>query len=292
MGDIDEPVEALETEQLHDVDDGSASFPDPIIDDEPGEDHSEPASHEEAGGDLPAPPAPPPPAPAYDDAGFTPPTPAQQDYQPAAPPPPPAQPDFQFYTREQLQAGVDNLQISQQQMDGQLDAQNRELAAREAVNRIKQETVQHSITRDLNQYNTLVPGWNQAGTAAYTRANPHYLKLVKERGYPETDSTRLLALEQAFGPIERIKEARNTRTRTAASRDTVQDIGRRGPPPSTRKSKDPLDILSVEDKKHYKWLIEKGAGYDNWNDVRKELRAAAKNEYSPDLRAKHAELLK
>jgi hypothetical protein len=110
-------------------------------------------------------------------------------------------------------------------------------------------------------------------------------------GLEPNDTTRLLALERTFGTPQRIREARATKARTASQRDTTQEVGRRGTPPSSQGKKDPLSILSLDEKRLYKGYIDKGV-YHNWDEVRAEIKSAATQTTNPRLRAKHAGLMK
>jgi hypothetical protein len=267
---------------------GDESFPDPDLDDTPEESLS---SSEETGvpaaeasaGYLPEPPLPPPPAAMPPiDGGFTPYTPPRTEQ--------PSTPAMQFFTPAQLRQGVEQGLITEDQMVEQLQLQNRELAKQEALKAIRQETVNQSITRQLNEFRHLVPGWDQVGSHANKQATPAYQELLS-RGFPDDDNTRLLALERTFGTVNRIKDARVAQTRTASLRETTRDVGRRGSPPPSGKRKDPLEILSLDEKRLYKQYIEKGL-YADWNAVRKEVQHAATQTVNPRLREKHAGLMK
>lgn len=277
----------LNIEEQTDIEAGS--FPDPELDDEPEVEESAPASSMEgAEAILPTPPAPtipdyqPPPS----DGGFTPAPVAQQD----APQAPPAQPQVQFYSVSQLSEAVNSGIITEDQKIEQLQLQNREMAKREALQAFEQQTRQQSLSQQLHEYSTLVPGWDQVGTPANQRASAEYQVLLG-RGLDESNTTKLLALERAFGPAHRIKEARATQARTASQRDTTQEVGRRGSPPPSQRSKDPLSILSIEEKRLYKGYIDKGI-YANWDAVRAEVKGSATQTTNPRLRAKHAGLMR
>ena len=296
MGDEQEDLTQEDTQDQHE------SFPDPVLDGE-GEDDSSPDSEPvEAEGDLsledsippeesrqrplpsvggeplPVPDYQPPPA----DEPYTPP---RQETAPAPPAPPPPQPSaVTFYSRDQLQQATEQGIITQSQMDDQLLLQMQENAVRESVARVKAENVKARVDGDLAEYRRFVPGWDQTGSPANKRATPAFERLLG-LGFPDNDSTRIVALEQTFGPINRIKEARNTQKRTASSRDTAREVGGRGKPPVGKSSKDPLDSISMEEKRYYKELIASRV-YSGWDAVRKELRWAETQEINPKIRAK------
>ena len=175
-------------------------------------------------------------------------------------------------------------------MVDQIQIQTRELAKQDAVQAIQQQTRAQQVTQQLNEFRRLVPGWDQPGTAAHQQALPAYQRLL-DLGQSANEVTELLALEQTFGTAARIQEARTAQVRTAGLRDTPQDVGRRGPPPSSHGKKDPLDILSLEEKREYKKWIDKGVeGYKDWNDVRAIIRRSASQTRNAPLAAKHAGL--
>lgn len=261
------------------------SFPDPDLEAEASETPSGEAdvSVEEPQAVLPASeaPSPPPqyipPPPAPSDGGFTPSTPPRSE-------PIPAQPAVQFYTTEQLRQGVTDGLITEDTMVTQLQLQTKEQAKREALEAFRKEGQAQTVTQQLNEYRALVPGWDQTGTQANQQASPAFLRLL-QLGLTDNDTTRLLALEQTFGPVSRMKEARATQTRTATLRSTPQEVGRRATAPPRSGRKDPLDRLSLDEKKLYKRYIEQGH-YKNWNAVRAEIQDEGALTMNPGLRAK------
>ena len=274
----------LNIDEVADVE-ATGSFPDPDLDDEPDAEESAPASLEGAGGDLPTPPAPTipdyiPPPPS--DGGYTPTPVAQQDA--------PQQPQVQFYSVSQLSEAVNNGIITEDQKIEQLQLQTREQTLREADQRAYQRQRQQTVGNQINEYRNLVPGWDQVGSPANQQATPEYQRLLN-MGLGDNDTTRLLALERTFGSAQRIREARATKTRTASQRDTTQEVGRRGSPSASHGKKDPLSILSLDEKRLYKFYIDKGV-YNNWDEVRSEIKGAATQTSNPRLRAKQAGLMK
>jgi len=286
-GDTDEAVvDDLNTDEAQPTTEDS--FPDPDLEAEASETPSgeTDVSVEESQAVLPAPEAPPPhpqyippPPPPYD-GGFTPQTPLRQE----AAPPVSQQPAMQFYTVEQLNQAVDQNLINEDGKITILQKQTQELAAREAVERIRQENIAKTVTQHLDEYRQLVPGWDQAGTPANQQATPAFLNLL-QRGHSDSADTRLLALELTFGPIGRMKEARATQARTASLRSTPQEVGRRAAAPPRSGKKDPLDQLSLDEKREYKKYITQGV-YKNWNAVRAEISDEGALTVNPGLRAK------
>lgn len=253
-------------------------FPDPVFQEE-----EQPAPKAQAPmperGEPPTPPLT-PPAPQVQ---------APQVY--TAPPPQPAQPTFQFYSRDQLQRAVDEGRITANDMADQLALQQREQLRVDMLNTMQEQQRTQKITQDLSQYDALVPGWRQEGTEANRRAVPEYARLLN-MGFPNSDATRLLALEHTFGSIQRIQEARATRVRTNQERQTPPASGRRGgAPPSAQSQKDPLKLVSRGELNEYKQLINKGY-YKNWNEVREEIRHGAKQTVNARLHQDSQQLVR
>jgi hypothetical protein len=203
---------------------------------------------------------------------------------------PPPQPQIQFFTVAQLSEGVNNGVITEDQKFEQLQLQNRELAKRDAVEAMRNQQREQTLASQLHEYRQLVPGWDTVGSPANIQATQNYQRLLG-LGLTENDTTKLLALEQTFGPAHRIKAARASKVRTSTQRDTAQEVGRRGSPPSSKSKADPLSILSLDEKRLYKSYIDKGI-YKNWGEVRAEVKGAATQTSNPQLRAKHAGLMK
>jgi len=198
--------------------------------------------------------------------------------------------EVKFFTTQQLRQAVNEGVITEDQMVDQMQLQNREQAKQEAVRAMQTQTQEQRIVDQLNEYRQVYPGWDQTGTQANQRATPEYQRLLN-LGLSDNNTTKLLALEKTFGPMQRIKDARATQTRTAQLRDTTQEVGGRSAPSSNQRKKDPLDVLSVSEKRLYKTYIEKGV-YQDWNAVRKEVKGAATQTVNPKLREKHSELLR
>jgi hypothetical protein len=261
------------------------SFPDPDLEAEAAEAPSgdEDVSVEEPSAVLPPPEAPPPPPqyipppPPPSDGGFTPSIPPRSE-------PVQAQPEIKFFTTEQLRQGVNDGLITEDQMVTQLQLQTKEQAKREALQAFQQQAQAQTVTQQLNEYRQLIPGWDQTGTQANQQATPAFLRLL-QLGLADNDTTRLLALEQTFGPVNRMKEARATKARTASLRPTPQEVGRRAVAPPRSGRKDPLDSISLEEKKLYREYIRQGH-YKDWNAVRAEIKDEGALTVNPGLRAK------
>ena len=291
----------LETEEV--VDDLNTTeveeqFDDPVLDTEPDEEQSDSASFvdeaEQSPDALASPQAQAPPIPEHtppmSDGGYiSAPTP-QQSYTPPPQQAPPPQQQVQFFSAAQLNEAVMSGIITEDQKIDQLQLQSKEQAKREIMVEMEARDREKTISQQLNEYNRLVPGWEQVGTPANLQASREYQRLLN-LGLQETNITKLLALERTFGPAHRIRDARAAQVRTQAQRDTMPEVGRRGAPPSSRQSKDPIDILSLDEKRLYGDYIKKGI-YKNWNEVRSEIKGSATQTSNPRLRAKHTGLVR
>ena len=222
--------------------------------------------------------------PAHPPSAVAPPTsvapPTPQSYQPPPPPPQPEAP--KFYSVDELQRAVDQGVISQNQMVEQLQWQSKEQAKKEAIEEIRRTNQQQTVRAQLMDYHQLIPGWNQVGTPANQQAQPAYSRLLA-LGFPANESTELIALEQTFGTVAQLKQGRATQDRTRQLRDASPSVSRRATPPAPAPTRqDPLEALTIEEKRQYKAYIEKGL-YANWDAVRKEVAYVPRVTHSPRM---------
>lgn len=238
---------------------------------------------------APIPPVGPPPSSTappvsqpVSDGGFTP---SSDAYYP----PQPAQPAVQFYSRQQLQQGVEQGIINEDQMVAQLQLQEREQIKQEAVQAIRDEQRQQSLQQQVNQYHTLAPGWNQPGSAAFQKANAEYQRLLT-RGFAANTITTLTALEHAFGTPDRIQAARTSANLTRDGRPSAPAITRRGTTqPSTRV--DVLKKLPKDQLEAYNYGIQQGH-YTDWKQVREEVEFGLKQTVNKALRQNTERLMR
>lgn len=203
--------------------------------------------------------------------------------------PPPA-PTIQFYSREQLQRAVDDGVISADQMADQLQLQLKEEIKQETYRDFQEKQRTQALVSKIQGYHTYVPGWNQPGTQAHTRANAEYQKLL-QLGLTANPITELLALEKAFGTVEHIRAQRASADLTRQSRDTVPVVSRRGAAPVSTKAVDPLKQMDREELKLYDKYIKAGH-YRDWNAVREEVRWAANQTINKDLKSNTERLMR
>jgi len=239
---------------------------------------------------APIPPVGPPPSSTappvsqpVSDGGFTP---SSDAYYP----PQPAQPAVQFYSRQQLQQGVEQGIINEDQMVAQLQLQEREQIKQEAVQAIRDEQRQQSLQQQVNQYHSLAPGWNQPGSAAFQKANAEYQRLLT-RGFAADNLTTLTALEHAFGTPDRIQAARTSANLTRDGRPSAPAITRRGTTQPSAKRVDPVTKLDRDSQQLYRKLINDGV-YKNWDEVREEINFGLKQTVNSGLRTATERLMR
>ena len=254
---------------------------DSLPDDEPGREPPV-AQSQEPPAQAAAPPSPVESSPSL-------PQPPPQHYAPPPPYQPPAE-EFKFYTREQLQNAVDQGIIRPDQMADQLQLQLKEEAKREAVQAIEAHNRAQAMSAKIQQYHTYAPGWNQQGTPAHQRANSEYQKLLA-LGLSANPVTELLALEKAFGTVDQLAAQRQSADLTRETRATMPSVAKRASAPSPSRNTDPLKKLDREELRLYDKYIKAGH-YQNWNEVREEIRWAASQNINADLRSKTEGLMR
>lgn len=145
------------------------------------------------------------------------------------------------------------------------------------------------VLRDLRdqtaRYDTLVPGWDTAGTETNQKVMPEFRRLLR-MGLPDTYSTQLLALEHAFGKPEVLERAKRSSELTRQHREThVEHGGDGGLPPSTNGKPDPLKLITPAERSEYQELIKSGQYPGGWEEVRAELQGILDSKIATSAKA-------
>lgn len=190
------------------------------------------------------------------------------------------------YKRADLLAGVERGEISQVQADEQWERQLVSAAEERAVARMRQEqsvaSSQQTIARELAEYRDVVPDAWVPSSPARQQASQEYQRLVGRlmaagMPVPAPNTPQAMALEAealraAFGPVERIKQAKQDVDLTRTTRDTHREVGGGTVPEhvtSTGKD-DPIKNLRAKERTWYERKIEQRV-YKGWDEVRNEL---------------------
>ena len=178
------------------------------------------------------------------------------------------------YTRQELRQMVDTGRITQDAMDEYLDTQLQKRITREAEERAREERTIGSIDSEIAAYTRHLPSLRVEGSEERRLAEAEYAKLTQRLGRPKTHkeylAMQLTAVEQAFGPIDRVRRSRTAEDDLTRSRRTTHAETGGGPVPSNGQTADPIKGLSPDKRKFYERAIERGA-YRDWNEVKKEL---------------------
>lgn len=183
----------------------------------------------------------------------------------------------QEYSREQLQAFVDQGKITSVQMENVLSQQSeKRLEARlsqKVESRLQNLSTEQQVTRDIDAYVDAFPAIGREGTPERKQIAEEYRRLVAE-GLQPTLKTELLALRSVFGRLQ-------PGIKTARRLETNAETGGRGdgaPSNSGAPSSDPaFKALSQAQIAHYEKMIVKGI-YKDWNQVKTEIGFKRKSE--------------
>jgi hypothetical protein len=136
-------------------------------------------------------------------------------------PAPASEPAKAALSREQLQSAVDAGEISQSQMDAELERQTEERLEQRLTKKFEQEYAakeqQRTIQEQFDSYARMRPDVKVAGTEDNRRVLEEIAALGK-LGYPHDSRTEVLAMRHVFGPLDRVPET--TRSRREVHRET------------------------------------------------------------------------
>ena len=187
------------------------------------------------------------------------------------------------FTRAELRAAVDASQITQEQMDAQVELYAREdakaEARREATDVVTQDKRKDRVTKDLAQYKRLAPEILEDGHETRQRIQDEFTDLISLGDNPKDLATELKAIRAVLGPIDRLEKARGGRPKTDTHRETggADDADDGVKTPGGGKL---VKTLTAREKAHYSKLI--GTQYKDWADVEATLAFA-----NPETRRKH-----
>lgn len=186
------------------------------------------------------------------------------------------------YTRSELKAAVTAGSLSEDQAndiwDNQLRDEVKSTATSAAHETITQAERGRRINGDIAEYTGLIPGITQDGHQDRTRVKEEFDYLVS-LGHPKSVETELAAIRAAFGPIERLKQARSGRS----GADHHREAGGSGGPSRqhNQASGKLVDTLTERERGYYQKQID-GGQYRGWDDVESVLKHA-----NPATRRKH-----
>lgn len=190
------------------------------------------------------------------------------------------------YTRAELNALVENRQITQEQADTQMDFQTREDAKAEAK-RVATETVTAAQQKDrvdteIARYKAVAPEILDDAHETRQRIKDEFAALIELGDDPRKLSTQLKAIRAVLGPVEKLERARNGKPAFESHREYG---GSERADPGGRKKKGDgtltYDDLSPREKAHYDKGIQSGL-YKDKAAVNAELAFA-----KPHIRQKY-----
>jgi hypothetical protein len=198
------------------------------------------------------------------------------------PTPPPRGPGL-----TQLRKAVDDGEITQDQMDVELERQRQTSVRHEMDQRdlkLKAEILSdNEAEAKFADYVDVYPDIQTEGSANREKVRAKYVDLLR-RGHTEGKGTQLLAMEVCFGEVSKVRE------KTAETRDTHAETGGPGGSPGEGEQNGEEDSakaaaakkLSSVQMAHFQDLIGKGR-YTGWDD---EKLLSVVNNYSGGRRAR------
>ena len=171
-----------------------------------------------------------------------------------------------IFTKAELRELIDQDQITEAQAEDRLELQ-REQRIRAAIRAdMEQLAATKTDGAQIDEFQALVPELADRSSNEYLRVKAQFEKLLK-RGQPKTPSTELTALEMIYGPVDKLRIAKSSRTET----EYHEDAGGDGTSSATPLPKDIK--FTADEKRYYGDLMSKGM-YKDWDEVRAELAYA------------------
>jgi hypothetical protein len=175
------------------------------------------------------------------------------------------------YTRAELQAAVDAGQITQAQMDEQLQAQSDERAARVALETVSTAERRRRVDSEIERFKAVAPEILDDAHDSRKDIQKAFRELVALGDDPKDVSTQLKAIRQVLGPIDRLERSRNGRSQHDTHRETGGASGGERRPANGGKL---ADRLNAGAKAEYQKRIDRGI-YKDWDAVEAELKYAS-----------------
>lgn len=166
---------------------------------------------------------------------------------------PPPKVEDRFYTAEELQALVDGARISPAKMADQLAWQRAELKGRAIVEQQAVEAKRQHALSEVNKYVDHLPALLNQSSPEFVRAARVAREIADELGrQPDDPIVQRRALREAFGPLDKLEQAKVTRESTRRSADTHAETASGSKADVT--NKDPLKGVPQRYLDHWKKL--------------------------------------
>jgi len=170
------------------------------------------------------------------------------------------------FTRAELQARVDEGNLTQAEADRIYEDQLQQKVTADVTKKVESSAEQKALAQrigmEIQKYVSVLPDIEAEGSENRGRVTREYQRLVS-LGYPDNVQTELTALMAAFGPPELLSKGREKQ------KETYQGVGSDGGETS---QKEAAPKLPAHVKTHYSKMIEKGM-YEGWDDpnLKKEI---------------------
>lgn len=167
--------------------------------------------------------------------------------------------DPKEYSVSELDAAVMQGTITQTQRDQiwsqQIERKAMRQAEQVASQIVETQVAEQNLDQQLKQYASANPDVMREGSSLRQKVAAEYQYLV-EQGAPANMTTELAAVRSVMGPIERIRQHQQGRTRGA---DAMSDTyGSQPMSPKQRREEDAWSRLEPSKRAHYERLIQAG----------------------------------
>ena len=144
------------------------------------------------------------------------------------------------------------------------------------------ERTQGRDISSVDGYLAIMPDLNNKTSENYKRFAEEW-SFQANRGLPDNDTTKLIALRSAFGSLDRLQKTKDASDNKGGGPKTGHaEIGGRGDP-AVKSDSDPIKGMPPAEKEHYTRLIAEGQ-YKDWKEVREEIEFAKKQTMNQSLR--------
>jgi hypothetical protein len=172
------------------------------------------------------------------------------------------------YTREELDAAVEDGKITRATADQIIDKQIEDRAAERAARKVRSEELLKTLDAKIGEFEAVVPDLADKNSDAFKKVAAEYNRMLS-LGSPSTKATELLALERVFGTPERAKGGGRHLDSHAESFGGGSPAPRK-PGGKENENEAPSD-LTAREKQHYQHQIDRGV-MSGWKQVREERK--------------------
>jgi len=171
-------------------------------------------------------------------------------------------------SRADLLQAVDEGRITQADADARWERQLETKILGKAEDLVSQRTETQSrlsrVEAEIEAYKQAIPGVMDEGSEERAKVARNYRRLVNDRGLPQSRETEALALEMAFGSVERLSKVQSE------PRETHNETGGGDRPAEPLNQGEPKE-LSRDERNYYRDKVGPGKMYKDWKAAVEEV---------------------